>query len=566
MNSLQHFAQASNRYLPDPIHLLFIAEAPPALRVHRFFYFTGLTNGDTLFLELMKVLYPAEVGFAGESFQLGFSIQQMRHNKANLLCRFQADGYFLIDACEQPMPHRATTSTKMQRMKSALPALLQTLERLLPQSRDPHHPDWRSHLCSLCRAASTQWLEDPEPVDDQSPCARQSASLPRKTRRDAATWKVNHGGEASSGTHPAKPPSSADRATPLNRSPPLPRPAHPPPRNTSPLPASRRGRRIHTPPSPPAFHRSRFPPRSHPRPAPAAASQSRHDRPAPPSAAALHHRHATSYPRARRAAAETPPALSAQTHKPSQIHPQAASLSPQPAGGHPLQRKPAPHPLHPLRRALQIQPSAPCGQKLRCRPASVAQARVDRALPPINRAPRSSSNSIKGICTPTRSGCPLVAVSISVVDPPPYASDSAFTVRARIQQHPRDRDNVLGRPLPKVLHSIRRAVVQQRRTMLAQASAPSPAQDPCRAVPASARSSPATIASTAASKVVTGDCAFSSARTCSANFGQLRNPCSRARKNCASASNGGAPPFFFRSSCQRLSIHSARCSNRLGSP
>ena len=27
MNSLQSFAQASNRYLPDPIRLLFIAEA-----------------------------------------------------------------------------------------------------------------------------------------------------------------------------------------------------------------------------------------------------------------------------------------------------------------------------------------------------------------------------------------------------------------------------------------------------------------------------------------------------------------------------------------------------------
>jgi hypothetical protein len=137
MKPLQRFAQASNRYLPDPIHLLFIAEAPPALRVRRFFYFTGLTNGDTLFLEMMKVLYPAEVGFAGESFQPRFSVQQMRHNKANLLRRFQADGYVLIDACEQPMPDRATTPTKMQRMKSTLPALQQRLERLLSQPEIP---------------------------------------------------------------------------------------------------------------------------------------------------------------------------------------------------------------------------------------------------------------------------------------------------------------------------------------------------------------------------------------------------------------------------------------------
>ena len=137
MNPLQRFAQATNRYLPDPVRLLFIAEAPPAFRVHRLFYFTGLTNGDTLFLEMMKVLYPAQAGFAGESFQPGFSVQQMRHNKEGLLRRFQADGYFLIDACEQPMPDDATTPAKTQRMKSALPALQQRLERLLLQPEIP---------------------------------------------------------------------------------------------------------------------------------------------------------------------------------------------------------------------------------------------------------------------------------------------------------------------------------------------------------------------------------------------------------------------------------------------
>jgi hypothetical protein len=137
MNPLQRFAQASSRYQPDSVRLLFIAEAPPAFRVQRLFYFTGLTNGDALFLEMMKVLYPAEVGFAGESFQPGCSVQQMRHNKESLLRRFQADGHFLIDACEQPMPDRATTSAKTQRMKGALPALQQRLERLLPQPEIP---------------------------------------------------------------------------------------------------------------------------------------------------------------------------------------------------------------------------------------------------------------------------------------------------------------------------------------------------------------------------------------------------------------------------------------------
>ena len=42
-------------------------------------------------------------------------------------------------------------------------------------------------------------------------------------------------------------------------------------------------------------------------------------------------------------------------------------------------------------------------------------------------APWSISRSISGSCTPAFSGCQLVAVNPSVVDRPPYASDSAFT-------------------------------------------------------------------------------------------------------------------------------------------
>jgi hypothetical protein len=48
--------------------------------------------------------------------------------------------------------------------------------------------------------------------------------------------------------------------------------------------------------------------------------------------------------------------------------------------------------------------------------------------------------------------------------------------------------------------------------------------------------SPATIASTAASKFETGESGRVSVSTCAANFGQLANPCSRATKNCTSAS------------------------------
>jgi hypothetical protein len=131
------FAEAKSRYKPKALKLLFIAEAPPAYRVNRFFYFTGLKNGDTLFLEMMKVLYPAEVGFRHGAFQPGFSVQQMRQQKTALLRRFQYDGYYLIDACKEPMPDGADTAAKMRRMRASLPALLRNVRQIVNERTIP---------------------------------------------------------------------------------------------------------------------------------------------------------------------------------------------------------------------------------------------------------------------------------------------------------------------------------------------------------------------------------------------------------------------------------------------
>jgi hypothetical protein len=57
--------EATELYRPSRIRLLFIAEAPPAYRFHRFFYFTDVRQMDTLFLEMMKTLYPEKVGYHG---------------------------------------------------------------------------------------------------------------------------------------------------------------------------------------------------------------------------------------------------------------------------------------------------------------------------------------------------------------------------------------------------------------------------------------------------------------------------------------------------------------------
>ncbi len=132
MAYVPHLEVASKKYRPSPIRLLFIAEAPPALESGRFFYLSSLTTGDTLFLEMMKVLYPMDTGFVEqeEAQRTGFHAKSVRQRKGELLEKFRRDGFYLIDASEQPMPDDADTATKRQLMGLALPALRKKVREL----------------------------------------------------------------------------------------------------------------------------------------------------------------------------------------------------------------------------------------------------------------------------------------------------------------------------------------------------------------------------------------------------------------------------------------------------
>jgi hypothetical protein len=130
MGYISSFALASRKYRPAKVRILFIAEAPPAYESRRFFYFADLRQQDTLFLEMMKSLYPLEVGFSGNRFSEGFSSSAIRLRKSELLNRFKSDGYYLIDACELPMPQGANAALKAALMEIAQPALKTKIQRL----------------------------------------------------------------------------------------------------------------------------------------------------------------------------------------------------------------------------------------------------------------------------------------------------------------------------------------------------------------------------------------------------------------------------------------------------
>src|ERR1700753_2974932 len=122
--SHESFKRAMDRYLPVPLRLLFIAEAPPAYKANRFFYFHEVQTGDALFLEMMKVVYGDAIGFKeGGGFTGPMLAKDVRKCKSQFLQKFRADGLFLIDASERTMPENATASTKLALLRRSLPGL-----------------------------------------------------------------------------------------------------------------------------------------------------------------------------------------------------------------------------------------------------------------------------------------------------------------------------------------------------------------------------------------------------------------------------------------------------------
>lgn len=112
--ALARFAAARAKYKPRSVRYILLAESPPRADSGRFFYFEDVSEKDTLFWETMKTLYPDECPPTGYP----------RHRKREFLERFQADGFYLLDAVEEPLGAKG----KQKRIQEALPKLLQNLK------------------------------------------------------------------------------------------------------------------------------------------------------------------------------------------------------------------------------------------------------------------------------------------------------------------------------------------------------------------------------------------------------------------------------------------------------
>ena len=114
------------KYRPAHIKFLLIAESPPPapdVQSSRQFYYTGrIRKDDRLFTNTIRALYP-------EAFEV--PEPELEAQKEQWLMRFMNDGWYMIEALTQSQPHEATKQQRQERIRQALPALIDRVRNLV---------------------------------------------------------------------------------------------------------------------------------------------------------------------------------------------------------------------------------------------------------------------------------------------------------------------------------------------------------------------------------------------------------------------------------------------------
>lgn len=116
------YSAERTRYLPQAaVKVLFVGESAPdpSVKQIRFFYHAVLRSADNLFRGIMLALYGADREKIAST------------PKTQWLKKFQGDGYYLEDLCEQPVNHLPALQ-RSQARRAAVPDLLRRIEALSP--------------------------------------------------------------------------------------------------------------------------------------------------------------------------------------------------------------------------------------------------------------------------------------------------------------------------------------------------------------------------------------------------------------------------------------------------
>ncbi|HEV7329553.1 MAG TPA: hypothetical protein VGN63_00785 [Flavisolibacter sp.] len=116
----ERYSSARNKFKPREIRILLLAEGPPD-SLDRHFYFEDVKIQDSLFLEIMGILYP-------ELKKQYLASGRVTELKLELLQMFQEDGFFLLDLAEVPC------SLLEGMLEEQVPLLLNRLPSLIDNS------------------------------------------------------------------------------------------------------------------------------------------------------------------------------------------------------------------------------------------------------------------------------------------------------------------------------------------------------------------------------------------------------------------------------------------------
>ncbi len=113
-------------YKPQDIKVLLIAESPPSPDPHsggsRHFYRTDMVRPeDRLFINTVRALYPETIDMPQ---------QELEEKKEMWLRKFQADGWYMIEALPTSLTHEVPKAKRQELIKQHLPELIARVKQL----------------------------------------------------------------------------------------------------------------------------------------------------------------------------------------------------------------------------------------------------------------------------------------------------------------------------------------------------------------------------------------------------------------------------------------------------
>lgn len=118
-----NFEKQREKYKPEQIKLLLIAETPPKTDSKRFFYLENVQSHDYLFLEVIKVLYSDIVK--------NKTTKEIRNLKPLLLNKFKNDGIYLIDSLEKPFEEKYSARKKICLLQKGQNSLFEKIKEII---------------------------------------------------------------------------------------------------------------------------------------------------------------------------------------------------------------------------------------------------------------------------------------------------------------------------------------------------------------------------------------------------------------------------------------------------